>query len=149
VADVHDAEVALVLQGRILGHEIGPGAVDRLAVHRHRVRQVPGDRPGLGVAVGAAAVRQDDPLDAAREVGGPGDVVDVLAADPLDGPELRGQVGVPAERLEDAVGELRIAVLDLRAHRPAALGQSVSPSRSTPNRARKVPPPFITCSWVL
>ena len=99
-ADVRHPELAGVRQRRVLRDQIRPRRVDRLAVGRHRVRQVPGHRPRLGVAVMHDAVVEADALDAARQVGRPGHRVHLGAADPGDDGELlRGQVLVPAELL--------------------------------------------------
>jgi hypothetical protein len=72
---------------------------------------------------------------------------DIGAALPLDLRLLLGrQVGVPAEPLQHRIGELGIAVLDLRASTTRSRSaSSVSPLRSRPKRGRKVPPPSFTC----
>src|SRR5215207_3003329 len=123
-ADVRHPELPRIRQGRILRHEFRPRRVDRLAVDRDRVRQVPGIRPGLAVAVVDHPVLEADPLDAAREVDRPRHRVDVVAADALDDGELlRLEVLVPAELLQHAHGELGVAVGQLRALGVGALGE--------------------------
>jgi hypothetical protein len=113
--EIGHAQVPLVRARRILGDEVGTRRVDRLAVDRHRIRQVPGDRARLAVAEGADVPGEANPLDAARQVGGPADRAGICAALTLDlRLLLRRQVGIPAEPLEDGVGELGIAVLDRR-----------------------------------
>jgi hypothetical protein len=82
-----------------LSIEVGPGRIQRLAVLRHRVGEVPDHRARLGVAERVAAVRHRHALDAARQVGLP-----VLAFGRL----LLGlgQVVPPAELLQQDVVEL-------------------------------------------
>ena len=53
-------------------------------MHRDRIRQVPGNRARLAVAVMDAAVLHRDALDAAGEIGRPGYDIGVAAADALD-----------------------------------------------------------------
>ena len=55
-ADVLHAERGEVRPGRVLRDEVGTRGVDRLAMHGHRVREVPGVGARLAVAVGQAAV---------------------------------------------------------------------------------------------
>ena len=153
-ADIRHAELLGVGQGRILGHQFRTRRVDRLAVHRDRVGQIPRIGARLAVAVVDAAVLHRHALDAAGQIDRPGHGVGIGAADLLDrGLFGLGEIAVPAELLQHAVGELRIAVLDLGVLGIGALGQQVVllldlvPSgmldlrRSTPKRARKVPPP--------
>ena len=73
-----------VRQRRIFGDEIGPRRVDRLAMHRNRVRQIPGDHARLAVAVRAAAMLDRDALDAAGEIGRPGHGVGIGGVHLLD-----------------------------------------------------------------
>ena len=125
-ADVGQAELLGVGQRRIFGDEIDARRVDRLAMHRDRVRQAERVHACLGVAVGHAAVLERHALDAARQIGRPGHRIGLVAADLLNhGQFVRGQIGVPAELLEHAIGELGIAVLDLGVLRIGALGEQV------------------------
>src|SRR5262249_21971989 len=121
-----DAELLGVGPRRIFLHEVRPRRIDRLAVHRNRIRQVPRIGARLAVAVVDAAVRPRHPLDAPGEGDGPRDRVGVVAADALDDGLLGvGEVLVPTELLEYPIGEFRVAVLDLRAERVGALGQKI------------------------
>jgi hypothetical protein len=71
-----------------------------------------------------AVLLQAYALNAAREVERPRYGVGIVAADPFDGCPLRvGQVGIPAELLEHAVGELGIAVADIGTDRVGPVGQ--------------------------
>ena len=100
-ADIGHAELHGVRQRRILGDELGPRRVDRLAVHRDRIRQAESIGARLAVAVVDAAVRHRDALDAARQIDRPRHAVGIVAADFLDHRELfRLEVLVPAELLE-------------------------------------------------
>ena len=125
-AHVGHAELPCIGQRRILGDELRPRRVDRLAVHGDRIRQAERVRTRLAVAVVDAAVLHGHALDAARQIDRPGDTIRIGAADTLDGCALSvGQIRVPAELLEHAVGELRISVLDLGAQRIGAFGEKV------------------------
>src|SRR5215207_2562691 len=94
--NVRQTELTLVGPCRILRHELRPGRVDRLAVHRNGIGQVPGERPRLAVAVVHDAMLEADALDSAREVDRPGNAVHVVAADLVDdGPLLGAEVLVP------------------------------------------------------
>ena len=111
VPDIRQPEFHGVRIGRVLRHQVDARRVDRLAVRRHRIGQIPGQRARLAVAVRDDVVLDADALDAAGQVGRPGHVT----ADLLDGGKFVGrEFAVPAELLEHAQGELRIAVLDLR-----------------------------------
>ena len=102
--------------GRVVRHQVAPRRVERLAMDRHRVGEIPGDRACLGVAERRAAMLHGDALDAARQVDLPVHRRNVVAAHLLDRGELvRRQVLVPAELLQHSHGELGVAVLDLRA----------------------------------
>jgi hypothetical protein len=86
-------------------------------------------------------VRDRHPLNAAGKIGRPGDGVGSVAADPLDHREfLRREIPVPPELLKYAEGELGTASLisEPSEYEPAASG--LTPLRSTPKRARNVPP---------
>ena len=91
-ADIGHAELHRVRQRRILGDQFGPRRVDRLAMHRDRVGQVPRIGARLAVAVGDAAVLHRDALDAAGQVDRPGDAVGIVAADALDDGALSASV---------------------------------------------------------
>ena len=66
---------------RRLRDQIGARRIDRLAMHRDRIGQAEGIRPRLAVAVMHDAVFEADALDAAGQIDGPADRVDVVAAD--------------------------------------------------------------------
>ena len=69
---------------------------------------------------------QRDADDAAGQIDRPADAVGIVAADLVDGGEFgRGEILVPAELLEHAIGELGIAVGELRALAVGAFGQQV------------------------
>ena len=113
-ADVRHAELHGIRQRRILGDEIGPRRVDRLAVRRDGIRQAERVGARLAVAVRDAAVLDRDALDAARQVDRPGHRIRRGRVDLVDHRQLGlGQILVPAELLEHAERELGIAVLDL------------------------------------
>jgi hypothetical protein len=78
--EVGHAQGPLVGAGRILGHEVGARRVDRLAMDRHGIGQVPGDGAGLAVAEGHDVLLEADALDAAGQVGGPGDGTESIGA---------------------------------------------------------------------
>ena len=100
-------ERLLVVVRRVLGDQVRPRRVERLAVLRNAVGEVPHHRARLGVAEGVAAVLHRHALDAARQVGLP-----VLALGRL----LLGvgQLVPPAELLQQHVVELGIAGRDAR-----------------------------------
>src|SRR4029079_14005188 len=82
--------------------------------------EVPDDATRLAVAERGDAVLDRHALQAAGVVDGPGDILRLVAADLLDGFKLlRGEVLVPAHLHEQAHGDGRVAVLDLRADRIA------------------------------
>src|SRR5690625_495796 len=91
-----------VLVGRVVGHESTARRIERLAMKRYRIREVPDHRPGLGVAIGRTAMLDGYPLDAAGVVDLPVDCVDVaILGRSLDGSHLLvRQILVPTERLE-------------------------------------------------
>ncbi len=104
----------------------GARRVDRLAMDRHGIGQIPRHRAGLAVAIRHHAMLQRDADDAARQVDRPADAIGIVAADLVDGRQFGlGEILVPAELLEHAVGELGIAVGQLRALAVGALGQQV------------------------
>ena len=159
-ADVRHPELPRVRQRRILGDQIGPRRVDRLAVHRDGIRQAERVGARLAVAVRHAAVLDRDALDAAGQIDRPGHRIRRGRVDLVDHRQFGfGQVLVPAELLQHAERELRIAVLDLGvlgvvavaeqadlalACRPAAFPRA--PVRSA---RRNVPPPSLTDRLVL
>ncbi len=67
-ADIGQAELLGVGQRRIFGDQVDARRVDRLAVHRDRIRQAERVHARLAVAVGHAAVLQRHALDAARKI---------------------------------------------------------------------------------
>ena len=96
-------ERLLVVVRRILGDEVRPRRVERLAVLRDAVGEVPDDRARLRVAERmAAVVLQHDALDAAGKIGLP-----VLAFGRLL--LVVGELVPPAELLHQHVIELGIA----------------------------------------
>src|SRR4051812_1495270 len=114
-ADIGHAELLRIRPRRVLADEIGPRRVDRFAVDGDGVRQIPGDRARLAVAVRYAAVVDRHALDAAGEVDRPGHGVGVGGVHLLDDRHfLRGEILVPAELLQHPERELGIAVLDVR-----------------------------------
>src|SRR5882757_2956042 len=125
-ADVRDPKLPGVRPRWILADEIGPRRVNDFAVHRDRIRQIPGDHARLAIAIGAAAVLDRDTLDTARKIERPGDGIGIGCVYPLDDLHLgSGEILVPAEPLEDAERELRITILDFRAGRVGAFGEQV------------------------
>ena len=87
----------LVLVGRVFVQKVAAVGVERFAVKRNRIREVPDHAPGLGVAERGAAVLDGDPLDTAGKVGLP---VGLLTGNRVDRSAfVRGQVAVPAEFL--------------------------------------------------
>ena len=93
-------------------------------MHRHRIRQVPRNHAGLAVAERADAVFEADALDATREIGGPADPIHRIAADFGNRRQFAWrQIGVPAKAFENAEGEFRISVCQLRAEGIGAFGQ--------------------------
>ena len=95
-------------------------------MHRHRIGQVPRHRAGLAVAIGHHAMLQRDANDAARQVDRPADAVGIVAADLVDGGEFGlGEILVPAELLQHAIGEFGITVGQLRTLAVGAFGQQV------------------------
>ncbi len=126
--EIGHAELFGIGPRRIFGDEIGTRCVDRFAVDRNRIRQIPGDGARLAVAEGAATVRNRHPLDAAGEIGRPRDSVGSVAADFLNHREfLRGEIRVPSELLEHGQGELGIAILNFRALRVGAVSEEADP----------------------
>src|SRR3546814_18188031 len=83
-ADVWQPELPGVGQRRVPLDQVNPRRIDRLAVDRDLVRQIPRLRTRFAVAVGVAAVAEHHALDAARAVGRPAPLVDSVAADALD-----------------------------------------------------------------
>ena len=97
--------------------EIDARRINRLAMHRDWIGQIPGDRPRLAVAVGRTTVLDRDALDAAGKIRRPRHRVDIVGAacDFFDGRQFCGRkILVPAQFLEDTHREFRIAVLNLR-----------------------------------
>ena len=67
-ADIGQAELLGVRQGRVFRDELDAGRVDRLAVYRDRVRQTERVHACLAVAVRNAAVFESHALDSARQI---------------------------------------------------------------------------------
>src|SRR5258706_2567933 len=84
-AEIGHAELAAVRTRRIFGDEFRTRGVDRLAMNRHRIGQIPRHRAGLAAAIRHHALLQRDADDAARQVDGPNDAVGIVAADLVDG----------------------------------------------------------------
>ena len=125
-AEIGHAELTPVGTRRILRDEFGTRGVDRLAMHRHRIGQIPRHRAGLAIAVSHHAMLQRDADDAAGEIDRPADAVGVVAADLVDGRKLRfGEILVPAQLLEHAIGEFGITVGQLRTLAVGAFGQQI------------------------
>ena len=159
-------ELLGVRQGRIIGDQIGTRRINRFAVDGNRIGKIPGDHARLGVAIGRTAVLDRDTLDSAGKIERPGHGIGIGGIHTLDDFHfLRREILVPTELLEHRQGELRISVLDFGADRIRALGEQVIvlllstscpfsitlrlTTRSTPKRARNVPPPSFTGRLVL
>jgi hypothetical protein len=81
---IGQAELATVRTRRILGDQIRARRIDRLAMHRHRIGQVPRNGTRLAIAVGHDAVIERNANDAAGQIDGPTHGVGVVAADRVD-----------------------------------------------------------------
>ena len=93
-------------------------------MHRNGIRQVPGIGAGLAVAVGNAAVRDGDALDAAGQISRPRHAIGIARADLLNRRQLGfGKVLVPAKFLQHPQGELRVAILDFGVLRVVAVAE--------------------------
>src|SRR6202022_1151117 len=66
--DVRDPKLSGVRTRRIFTDEIGPRRVDDFAVHRDRIRQIPGNHACLAVAIGGAAMLDRHTLDTAGKI---------------------------------------------------------------------------------
>src|SRR6185503_10120368 len=129
-ADVRQPELLGVGQRRIFLHQLDARRVDRLAMHRDRVRQAEGVHARLAVAVGDTAVHEGHALNTTREIDRPRHRVRRRRIDLVDHGQLfRRQVAVPAELLQDAERELGIAVLDLAIFRVGPFGEQVDLAR--------------------
>src|SRR5262249_7516592 len=106
-ADVRQAELTRVGQGRIFADQVDARRVDRLAGDGDRVGQAERIHARLGIAERRTAVLECHPLNPAGQIDRPRDGVGLLAADLLDRGKLFGrEVRVPAELLEHRQGEL-------------------------------------------
>ena len=125
-ADIRHTELPGVGQRGIVGDEVGSRRIDRFAMDRNRVGQIPCDHSRLGVAIGRAAMLDRHALNPAGKVQRPGHGVGIGRIHALDDFHfLRREIFVPAELFEHAQSELWISVLDFRANRIGTLREKI------------------------
>ncbi len=123
-ADVRESELLGVRQRRIFRNEIDTRCVDRLTMHRDRVRQSERIHARFAVSVRNAAMLQRNALNAAGKIERPRNGVRRSRAYFVDYLHFGGgQIRVPAELFENRKGKLRVTVLDVGILRERTVGQ--------------------------